>query len=148
MTSRPLQRMIFVGCKQLGLDDDARHDLQLAATGKESLSDMTEAELELVIARLKESGFKPFGKPGSKARKSAPRADLRFIHVMWRLLGEAGALKRPGREGLNAFIRSRYEGAWDFVPIDVDALRRADQIKDVIEALKDMCRRNGIELDQ
>lgn len=138
--------MIFVGCKQLGLDDDARHDLQLAATGKDSLSDMTEAELTLVINRLKESGFKPFGKPGSKARKTAPRADLRFVHVMWRLLGEAGALNRPDRDGLNAFIRSQFEGKWDFVPIDIDALRRADQISDVIEALKDMCRRNGVEL--
>lgn len=145
MTNRALQRKIFVGCRELGLDDDARHDLQLAATGKDSLSDMTEVELQQVLDRLKECGFKPVS-TGGKRRKTAPRADLRFVHVMWRLLGDAGALKRPDRDGLNAFIRSQFEGKWDFVPIDVDALRRADQISDVIEALKDMCRRNGVEL--
>lgn len=38
MTSKTLQRMIHVGCKQLGLDNDTRHDLQLVATGKASMS--------------------------------------------------------------------------------------------------------------
>lgn len=149
--SNTLKRMIHVGCKQLGLDDDTRHDLQLVATGKASMSDMTDDELQRVVEALKARGFEPFGNGASRGRKGgvkpmAPRADLRFVHVLWKLLGEAGALKRPGRDGLNAFIRSRFEGKWQSVPIDVDALRDAGQINDVTRALKDMCRRAGVQV--
>lgn len=155
MPDRTLQRMIHVGCRELGLDGDLRHDLQLATTGKASMADMSDADLRKVVDALKARGFKPFGTPASKrpersgrsrAKPLAPRADLRFIHVMWKLLGDAGALTKPGRDGLNAFIRSSFEGKWKSVPIDVDALREAGQIDDVVQALKAMCRRAGVAL--
>ncbi|KAB6715840.1 regulatory protein GemA [Roseobacter sp. TSBP12] len=146
MTDRTLQRQIFAGCKQLGIDDDTRHDLQLVVTGKASLSDMSDAELRAVVENLKERGFKAGFNGGKKGKfKPAPRADLRLIHVLWKLLGDAGVLDRPDRAGLNAFVRSRFEGKWQSVPIDIDALRDADQINAVIRALKDMCRRNGVQ---
>lgn len=153
--ARALQQMVHVGCRQLGLDADTRHDLQLAATGKASMSDMTDADLRKVIEALKKRGFEPFGnsyfKGGKKPvqnrmKPAASRADLRFIHVMWKLLGEANALQKPGRDGLNAFIRAQFEGKWKSVPIDIDALREAGQINDVMQALKAMCRRAGIKL--
>lgn len=151
--STTLKRMIHVGCKQLGLDNDTRRDLQLVATGKASMADMSESELRRTVEALKQRGFKPYGSAyftgghhRKKGRAAAPRADLRFVHVLWSQLGKAGALKRPGREGLNAFIRSRFEGKWQSVPIDVDALRDASQINDVTRALKDMCRRAGVEI--
>lgn len=149
-TARTLQRMIHVGCKQLGLDSDARRDLQLITTGRASMSDMSDADLRKMVDALKARGFKAGFKGASSGRKSrpaAPRADLRYIHVLWGLLGKAGVLKRPGREGLNAFIRSRFEGKWQSVPIDIDALHDAGQINDVIRALRDMCARNGVEAE-
>lgn len=147
MTDRSLQRMIHVGCKELGIDQETRHDLQLVTTGKASMSDMTDGELNKVLQALKDRGFRPFGGRGKgRGKPMASRGDLRFIHVLWKLLGEAGALKKPGRDGLNAFIRSRFEGSWDFVPIDVDALNDPAQINAVVRALKDMCRRNGVSL--
>ena len=63
MSALSLKRMIHVGCKQLGLDADTRRDLQLVATGKASMSGMTEDELRLVIEALKNRGFKPYGSP-------------------------------------------------------------------------------------
>lgn len=142
-----LKRMIHLGCKQLGLDDDTRHDLQLVATGKASMADMTEADLQKVVFALQQRGFKAGFKGTSKGRRApAPRADLRFVHVLWAQLGKAGALKRPDRAGLNAFVRSRFEGKWQSVPIDIDALRDAGQINDVVRALKDMCQRAGVTL--
>lgn len=155
MTAANLRKMIHVGCKQLGLDEDDRRGLQMVATGKASMSDMSNADLRKVIEALKKRGFEPFGnsyfkggqKPGQgRAKPLAPRADLRFIHVLWKQLGEAGALKKPGRAGLNAFIRSSFEGKWQSVPIDVDALRETGQIDDVVQALKAMCRRAGVKL--
>jgi phage gp16-like protein len=145
--NRALQRLIFAACRQMGIDDEARHDLQVSVTGKSSLRDMTEAELHLVAHRLKDSGFK-HGSTGREAHPAAPRGDLRYVHVLWGLLGRAGKLTSPGRAGLNAFVRSRFEGTWQSVPIDIDALRDARQISDVTRALKDWCRREGIATER
>lgn len=148
-----LQKMIHVGCKQLGIDNDTRRDLQQQVTGKASMSQMTEADLGKVVAALKKRGFEPFGnsylgRGKGKAKPAAPRGDLRYIHVLWRLLGEAGAVTKPGRDGLNAFIRARFEDSWDFVPIDVDALRDPAKINAVVRALKDWCARAGVRTEQ
>jgi len=139
-----LIRKVHVGCRQLGLDTETRHDLQRQVTGKESLSAMTEAELKAVLKALENRGFKA-SKKGK--HKGAPRADLRYVHKLWTLLGEAGALEQPGRAGLNAFIRARFGRHWGSVPADIDMLREWAQIADVIDALKAMCRRAGVELE-
>lgn len=149
--TRRLQRHIFAACRELGMDTQTRHDMQFQATGKASTTDMSEAELRLVIDRLKENGWKPRVKEGVKRglkqrHKRASRGDLRLVHVLWRLLGDAGCLRDPSRRGLNAFIRSRFENTWVSVPIDIDALRDAHQIAQLVTALKDWCRREGVEL--
>ena len=64
MTDRALQKMIHVGCRELGLDTDLRCELQLQVTGKASMSDMTDAELNAVLSDLKSRGFEP-GQPPS-----------------------------------------------------------------------------------
>lgn len=143
--SARLKTLIHVGCKELGLDAEARKDLQLSVVGKPSLNEMTGPELEAVLDRLKADGFKPRSKGRSK-RGKAPRADLRLIHVLWRELGNAGHLERPDRDGLNAFIRAQFGASWGSVPADIDMLRDGPKINAVIEALKSWCRRAGIEL--
>lgn len=112
--TRALQRMIHAGCRQLRIDAETRHDLQLRVTGKASMSDMTPAELRLVVDALKEQGFDTGFKGASKGRRApAPRADLRYVHVLWRLLSEAGAVRVAGSAGLNAFVRGRFDPvAW------------------------------------
>lgn len=129
-----LRRKIFVGCRELGLDADARQAIQLAETGKASMSDMNEADLKLVLNRLEKDGFKPASK-GRKFKKS-DRKDIRIIHVLWKKIGETGALKDPSRKGLNAFIRSRFSNVWGYEIADVDMLREWKEIDDVIQALK------------
>lgn len=145
--TRQLQRLIHVGCRALNMDQEDRHALQLAVTDKDSMSDMGEDELKAVLARLKQNGFKPELK-GRKRHKVAPRADLRLVHVLWRKLGDAGELERPGRGGLNAFIRAQFGAAWASVPADIDMLREADKINAVIRALKSWCARAGVVLDE
>lgn len=155
MSVRQLQKMIHVGCRELGIDSETRRDMQLVATGKGSMSEMNETDLKKVVDALKQRGFKPHGNSLYKARKgtargrahpAATRGDLRLVHVLWRKLGETGALRDPSRAGLNKFIRTRFEGAWKSVPIDVDTLRDHRQISQVINALKDWCAREGVEL--
>lgn len=144
--TRALQQKIHVACRQLGLDADARRDLQLSATGKASMRDMTEADLKLVVNRLKEAGFQDAA-PTKSEHKPAPRADLRLCHVLWKKLGEAGALERPGRAGLNAFVRSRFEDTWSSVPADIDMLRDHAQIDAVVNALVQWGKRAQIDFD-
>lgn len=145
--ARSLQRQIHLACRQLGLDADLRHDIQLAATGKASQRDMDDADLRLVLKALENRGFKPgFNGPSKGRRRASDRADVRFLHVLWRLLSEAGAVRKPGRDGLNSFVRSRFGKSWGAEVIDIDALRDAGQINDVTRALKDMCRRAGVEV--
>lgn len=143
---RALQKLVFAACRQLGIDDEARRDLQVSITGKASMRDMTDGDLKLVVNRLKEAGFKDAA-PAKSKHKPAPRADLRLIHVLWKKLGEAGELKRPGRAGLNAFIRAQYEGKWGSVPVDIDALRDHDKIDDVLGALIAWGKRAKIDFD-
>ena len=130
--TRALQKLVHVACRELRIDAEARRDLQLAVTGKASMADMTEADLTKLMDRLKADGFKVSLKP----RKAAPRPDLRLIHVLWSKLGQKGALDRPDRAGLNAFIRSRFEATWSSVPADVDMLHDHKQIDAVVQALK------------
>jgi phage gp16-like protein len=149
MTNRTNQRMIHVACKQLGLDDDTRRDLQLQVTGKASMADMTDAELVAVISALKAKGFKSTSgvpKGSLTGRAPARRADIRYIHVLWGLLGANGALTNPSRKGLNAFMREGFHKKWGAVPLDIDMLSDTAQIRAVTEALKAMAKRAGIEV--
>jgi hypothetical protein len=139
-----LKKLIHVGARRLGLDADTRHELQLVATGKASLADMTEAELEQVVAAMKLRGFKPSAKG---RRAAAPRGDIRFCHVLWGKLHRAGAVELAGAAGLNAFIRKRFGDAWGAAPLDIDHMQDWTQIATVIEALKGMCKRAGVNLD-
>ncbi len=136
-----LIRTIHVACRELGIDEEARRDLQLRVVGKASLKDMTAVEQQRVVDALKKQGFKVTSKG---RRKPAERADVRFAHVLWRLLHEHGVVTVKGAKGLNAFVRDRFGAHWGAVPIDIDTLTDFERIRDVTEALKAMCKRAGI----
>lgn len=141
--TRALQKLIHAGCRELGIDADTRRALQLQATGKASMAEMTEADLRLVADRLKARGFDP-ARSGRRRHAPAPRADLRLVHALWGVLGRAGKLDNPTRAGLNAFVRRRFGNAWGSVPADVDMLRDHRQIDDLIQALRAWCDREGV----
>jgi phage gp16-like protein len=144
--TRALQKMVHVGCRELGIDGETRRDLQLLVTGKASMLDMTEADLAKMVTALKEKGFKPHAGKARVQRPAAKRADTRFAHVLWGKLHKAGAVDQGGAKGLNAFIRARFEKSWGAAIFDIDAMQDHRQIATVIEALKGMCARAGIIL--
>jgi phage gp16-like protein len=144
--TRALQKLVHVGCRELGIDGETRRDLQLVVTGKASMHDMTEADLTKLVTALKERGFKPHAGQGRTKRPAAKRGDVRFAHVLWGKLHKAGAVTQGGAKGLNAFIRARFEKSWGSAVFDIDAMQDARQIATLIEALKGMCARAGISL--
>lgn len=144
--TRALQKLVHVGCRELGIDGETRRDLQLLVTGKASMHDMTEADLSKLVTALKERGFKPQGGKGRAKRPAAKRADVRFAHVLWGKLHKAGAVDQGGAKGLNAFLRARFEKAWGAAVFDIDTMQDHRQIATLIEALKGMCARAGVKL--
>ncbi|NIZ13927.1 gp16 family protein [Phaeobacter sp. HF9A] len=145
-TNGTLKRKIHLGCKTLGLDNDARRDLQLVVTGKASMSDMTEEDLKAMVKRLEADGFTS-SKGTGKRFKPASRSDLRLVHKLWSELGKAGQLRDKSRAGLNRFIRARFGDHWAMVPADVDMLTDWSQIDAVIQALKSWGQRADIDFD-
>jgi len=140
-------KAIYAGIRAIGIEDeDDRRALYTRVTGKARLREMSHRDKEAVLAELRRLGFGPAD--GAARRPAASRGDLRFVHVMWRLLADQGAIRQSGRAGLNAFIRARFEAKWGHVPIDVDQMREWSEINDVVEALRAMCRRAGIDLSR
>lgn len=144
--TRALQKLVHVGCRELGIDGEVRRDLQLVVTGKASMHDMNEADLNKLVTALKDRGFKPHAGKARAKRPAAKRADVRFVHVLWGKLHKAGAVTQGGAKGLNAFIRARFEKSWGAATFDIDTMQDHRQIATLIEALKGMCARAGIDL--
>ena len=144
--TRDLQKLIFAGCRELNMREEDRQAMQKRVTGKASMRDMSEADLKLVVNELKSKGF-VVRKSGKTKHKRAERRDVRLIHVLWKKLGDAGALRDPSRKGLNAFISRRFGNAWGFVPVDVDQLSDWQKIDQVIQALKNWGEREEIDFD-
>lgn len=143
---RPRQRLIFAACRELGLDEETRRDLQLAATGKASMTEMSAADLKKVEAALKARGWKPTApKAGRKWRPAETRADLRLIWVLWGRLAAAGHVKGD-QAALHRFINSdRWWRKYGPAETHLKFLPQK-RAADVIEALKDYCRRNQVRI--
>lgn len=142
--NRAKARSTIFACKRASdmADDDLRALYLFHSDNRtDSQRALTDAEVVSVAKEMQSKSPKP-----KAAKGRAPRADLRLVHVLWKLLGDAGKLSQPGRAGLNAFIRKRFEKSWSSVPLDVDQMRDYKQISMVIDALKAWCRREGVEL--
>lgn len=136
-------KAIYAGLRVVGIEEeDDRRDLYERVTGKRRLREMTAADKEAVVDELRRMGFRPSAAGGPVKRAS--RADLRYIHVLWRLLSDHGVVNVSGRKGLNAFIRARFGKSWGATVIDVDVLTEWRHINDVVTALQDWCDREGI----
>jgi hypothetical protein len=145
MPSADLIRLARVGARELQLDDETRRGLQERVTGKASLADMSDREVEAVIGEMKRLGFRP--KAGKNWRPTSDRGDVRYAHKLWSLLHAAGKVEKRGAAGLNAFLRARFSDAWGAAPIDIDRISDPAKVATVIEALKAMCRRAQIKVD-
>ncbi len=121
-----LIRSVHAACKAQGLDEDARRDVQVGATGKASLSDMDAAEISRVLSRLNR---------GSKAPSSHPH--IGKIRALWWTLYWLGAVDGDAEKALDGFVR-RQTG--------IDSLRFLPPrgAHRVTEALKTWAAREGV----
>lgn len=121
-----LMRAVHAACRQQGLDEEARRDLQLGVVGKASMGDMDAGELARLLARLNRGG------------RTAARPHAGKVLALWWSLHWLGAVDRPDARAVDGFVR-RQTG--------VSALRFLDhrQAHAVVEALKDWAAREGVD---
>ena len=65
-----LRRAIFAACRQRGIDTDLRHEIQLGATGRASLTGMDADDLRRVLDAV--NGRRTEPRPGRRRTKSGP----------------------------------------------------------------------------
>lgn len=128
-TARPdprqrLVRLIHVAKRDLGLDDETYRALLTNCVNKDSTRAMTVPELERVMARMKQCGF--------RVKRTIALADddqSKKIRALWLSLHAAGAVRDSSEFALASFVR-RQTG--------VAALQWLDtaQASKVIESLK------------
>ena len=130
-----LIRLIHVGKRELGLDDDVYRALLMGSVQKDSTSAMSVPELERVLERMKRSGFKvrvKSARPPAQSRPGRPLAqypEARKVRALWLFLHQLGAVKNPSEEALAAYVKRIAK---------VDALQwtNGNQTEALIETLK------------
>lgn len=123
----PLKRAILAACARLGLDEDARRDLQQDVIGKRSLTEMTTAELVKLRDHLNRGWKHP----------DRARPHMGKIRALWWSLYWLGAIRRVDDDALAAFVK-RQTGIER-----LKFLGHMDAPK-VIEALKSWLEREGV----
>lgn len=129
-----LIKMVHIGARNLFDDEEARRDWQQARTGHASCSDMTDAQLDNLVAELRR-------KQALKPRKP-PAADpqARKIYALWTAMHRDGLIESASSQALGRFchrITGRYRPEW-LTP---------EQANQVIESLKQWRKRVENERD-
>jgi phage gp16-like protein len=131
-----LVTLIHVAKNELKLDEDTYRSLLEQTTGKTSSSDLTIAQLEAVLLRMKTSGFTVKTKRGGELKK-ADDGQSRMIRHLWLLLHAAGEVRNPSELALAKYVEKQ---------VRVSALQflSTEKASKVIERLKQWCDRKDI----
>lgn len=133
-----LIQLIHVGKTQLGLDDELYREILESCTGKTSSKQMTPAQLEAVLNRMKQFGFVVDSKQKTEVKNLASDPQSKLIRHLWLRLYEAGQVRNSSEKALAKFVENK---------VGVSALqflssKHADMI---ITHLRQWCKRCGIE---
>lgn len=131
---RVMLAKINIGRQQIGMVEDDYRQVLFEETGKTSLKECSDAQLDAMVGRLKQLGFKPIPKGGGRGAAQHPMA--RKARALWISLHHLGAVKNPSEEALEAFAK-RQIGCEKLV-----WARQSDAYR-LIEALKAMATRHG-----
>jgi phage gp16-like protein len=133
---KQLLRLVHVGKGKLGLDDDAWRQLLRYTVSAESSKELTVAQLERVLDRLKKAGFKvQVPKAKGPKRALAHEPPDRKIRALWLDLHKKGIVRNESEAALASWIRREF---------GVEALQwlDAEQTSKAIERLKQWGKRS------
>lgn len=138
-----LIQLIHIAKTRLQLDSDTYKHALSSVTGKESTTEMTEPQLQVVLDHFKSVGFRVESstiKQKTGVSQLASDDQSKLIRHLWLLLHSKGVVRNADERALAAYVeRVAKVSALQFLSTD-------KAIK-VIESLKKMCQRNNIELE-
>ena len=138
-----LIRLVHVGRRELGLDEDSYRAILQAQAGVSSSSDASARQLQAVVDYMKRQGFKVASKAPAASRKVVVKSrrtgvstahaqagavvlasdpESRKARAMWITLHEIGQVRDPSEAALLAYTRrqtgtERLEWVRDMVPV-------------------------------
>lgn len=124
---------IHVANKQLGLDEDTARDLYQRVTGKRSLREMNDRELQLIVTEHRRQGFKP-------AEKGLQGPFAKKLQALWIAAWNLGIVRDRHDAAMLSFVRRQTGIEHTRFLLDADDAARA------IDALKAwMTREAGVD---
>ena len=132
-----LIKLIHVAKTKLQLQDELYRDILESTTGKTSSKQLSIAQLEAVLDRLKQLGFEVKSK-NTGVLNLASDAQSKLIRHLWLQLYQAGQVKNSNELALAKFVENRFGvSALQFL-----SSKNADML---INHLRQWCKRCGIE---
>jgi hypothetical protein len=136
-STKKQRQLIAIGCGNLGIDADTRHEMLAARFGVASSTQLTRQQAAAFLDELKTRGFsiRPRVKPGRQVSRAAVgRGGGNTVAMVSRMeLGKIAAVA--------ALIRWKYENGltlWMKKRLGIDRIRTAGDAYKVIEGLKKM----------
>jgi phage gp16-like protein len=109
-----LIRLVQVGRRSLGLDEETYRELLAQQSGKRSAAELTLQELDKVLLAMKGAGFKPTVKRavnGGKPKRLSPTrgaptktAEIGVIRAIWITMHRHGLLRDGSETALNHYV--------------------------------------------
>lgn len=123
---------VHLAKKQLALAEESYRDILRRVTSKESASQLSEAELDRVLAEFKRLGWKP--KPNRTG--TSKHAQIRMIHAVWADLCKLGIDAEDEAAALRAFVQRQTKTKANPEGVSDPAFLDSVQANRVLEGLK------------
>ncbi|MFM5254960.1 gp16 family protein [Aeromonas hydrophila] len=150
-----LIRLVQVGRRSLGLDDETYRELLAQQSGKRSAAELTLQELEKVLAAMKGAGFKPTVKRPVKETTSkrlspargAPvkTAEIGVIRAVWITMYRHGLLRNGSETALNHYVERQTVRLNKGIGVAEVAWLSEELAYPVLESLKNWHKRGMVE---
>ncbi|MFQ2709135.1 gp16 family protein [Aeromonas caviae] len=150
-----LIRLVQVGRRSLGLDEETYRELLAQQSGKRSAAELTLQELDKVLLAMKGAGFKPTvkravneGKPKrlSPARGTPVRtAEIGVIRAIWITMHRHGLLRDGSETALNHYVERQTVRLNKGIGVAEVAWLSEDLAYPVLESLKNWHKRAMVE---
>lgn len=140
--AKRLLKIVQVGRRELGLDEEGYRALLESVTGARSAKGLNAAKLEAVITAMKGMGFKVKGGAQVNGRRSPPSAakvqapEVRKVRAIWITMYNDGFVRDGSDDALGSYIKRMTANANGGAGIARPEWLTSAQAERVLEALK------------
>ncbi|WP_323915684.1 gp16 family protein [Aeromonas caviae] len=150
-----LIRLVQVGRRSLGLDEETYRELLTQQSGKRSAAALTIQELDKVLLAMKGAGFKPTvkrGVKGGKQKRLSPvsgtpvrTAEIGVIRAIWITMAKHGLLRDGSESALNHYVERQTVRLNNGIGVAEVAWLSEELAYPVLESLKNWHKRGMVE---